>query len=248
MSETKPEANVVIMGPPGSGKSTQAQLLRSTLGLSYVSVASVLRDEVTRHTAIGSLIADYLIQGPALPIDIVASATLERLSMAKNRAGFVLDGFPRTVQGALVLDGFLVGREWELSAYIILDVPDELAVQRLVQRVNCPECGEVYQMYSAICTQDRQSAICPNCGKELPTKRTEEEQGAARDTASALPAQSLSLLQRRITLYRQYIGPVLEYYERKGLLKVFDASGSTQETFELLATSLPDLQKLLRRA
>lgn len=223
MAEGKLRASLTIAGPPGAGKSTQARRLSSTYGLLYVSVTSALLDEITRRSSLGDSCADYLLQN-SLPPDLVIQSVLDQLRNASTRPGFVLDGFPCTIQGALALDDFLAGSGWEVYSFVFLDVPDEVGTQRLLNRRVCPECGAVYSVYDAIAGEP-ETRSCPICRQYVPEREIE-----------------LAEIQRRREVYRRYIGPVLGHYRETDALLTVDASGTVGETTRRIAEQAPGLE------
>lgn len=247
MNKVKPEANLAIMGMPGAGKSTQSQLVSSTFGLMYASAANALGDEIFRGTELGEVISDHLVHGARVPIDLVAQAMFRTLEKAASFPGFVLDGFPRTAQAALSLAEFLRQQGWELSAFILLELPKDMAITRLTSRGICPECGAVHLMYDTITRQRISVQSCPICGHEIvrtPAGALQERTNAGLE--GELAQTTSAMAQTRIQLYQDNIEPVLEYYRGQGISRSVDATGSPRDTFELIVKQAPVLNRLPR--
>lgn len=247
MTEVSPQVNLAIMGLPGAGKSTQSQILSSEFGLVYASVSRALEEEIARATELGQVVSDYLLDGSLVPIDLVVQAILGTLEKAATSPGFVLDGFPRAMQAVLSLEEFLQQRGRPLSAFILLEVPEDRAITRLANRRICPECGAVQIIYDTLAHRTTSIQTCPVCGYEIVQTLPGELPQEAREPKAAVSPIASAMVRKRIQLYKENIGPVLQYYRGQGLLRSVDATGDVEDTTERIVEQVPDLRRLRYR-
>jgi adenylate kinase len=203
---------IILLGPPGSGKGTQAEKLDDDLGLIRLSTGDMLRESVRDRTELGKLAAEFMNRGALVPDDIVIGLMKERITSLKE--GFVLDGFPRTVQQADALSEFV-----EIDHVINLDVDDEELVGRLTKRRSCPDCNAVYHLLYKPPMKD---GICDKCGTSLYQRSDDTEE----------------TVRARLKVYRDNTFPLIEYYNRKGILVNIDGSGEINEIYEAIESSL----------
>jgi adenylate kinase len=203
---------IILLGPPGSGKGTQAEKLDDDLGLIRLSTGDMLREAVREQTELGRLAKEYMNRGALVPDDIVIGLMREKITSLKE--GFVLDGFPRTVQQADALGEFV-----EIDHVINLDVDDEELVGRLTKRRSCPDCNVVYHILYKPPMKD---GICDKCGGTLYQRSDDTE----------------STVRERLKVYRDNTFPLIEYYDRKGKLVNIDGSGDINEIYEAIEESL----------
>jgi adenylate kinase len=190
---------IVLLGPPGAGKWTQAERLARVLHLAHIATGDLLRQAVRRRSVTGLLAQTYLDRGELVPDTVMSRLVAERLDTLGDRAGAIFDGYPRTVAQAMELDRELAGRGHRLATVISLAVPTERIVERLSSRRICPRCGTTYNLQS---TPPRQAGRCDRCGEAL-TRRSDDE-----------PA----VIRRRLDIYRAQAGPLEDYYRQRGLL------------------------------
>ena len=203
---------IILLGPPGSGKGTQAEKLNDDLGLITLSTGDMLREAVRNGTELGKMAKTYMDKGGLVPDDVVIGLVKEKMATLKE--GFVLDGFPRTVQQAEALGEFT-----EIHHVINLDVDDDELVSRLTKRRSCPDCKVVYHLLFKPPMKD---GICDKCGASL-YQRTDDTEETVR---------------ARLKVYRDNTFPLIEYYDRKGILVNIDGRGSINEIYEAIETSL----------
>jgi adenylate kinase len=206
----------IILGPPGAGKGTQAEILSQRLNLLKVSTGDILREAVSKGTELGKLAESYMNRGELVPDDIMLSLVEETL---KGKDGFILDGFPRTINQAKGLEDILRKLGMEIKAVILLDVSDEEIVRRLSSRRVCIKCGAVYNM---ITSPPKIEGVCDRCGSELVIRSDDEP-----DT-----------IRKRLEVYRRETAPLIDYYRKKGLLKEVNGTGDLKEVTEKLVALL----------
>lgn len=191
--------NLVILGPPGSGKGTQAKVLSERYSIPHISTGDILREEVRFGTDLGQEARAAMERGELVPDRLVAGIILHRLDQDDCARGFILDGYPRNVEQAGMLDDLLaeLGRGLELTLLITVD--DRELVRRLAGRRSCPQCGRVYQVESQPAVDGR---TCDICSVEL-IQREDDEEAVVRD---------------RLTLYNAKTSPLVDFYRRRGML------------------------------
>ena len=202
---------LVLLGPPGAGKGTQARMLEKRLGAPQVASGDLLRTAVRNRSALGVEAKRYMDKGALVPDDLVLKLIEERLSQPDAAAGFILDGFPRTVAQAETLSAMLKGRgSRQLDKVIAIMVPDEEIVKRISGRRTCKNCGAMYHL---IYDPPRNHNLCNSCNGELYQRDDDAE-----DT-----------VRMRLDVYAAATRPLLEYYGRSGLLTQIDGIGRPEE-------------------
>lgn len=200
---------VVLFGPPGSGKGTQASLLKEKYGLAHIATGDILREAVANKTEVGLKAKSYMDRGELVPDDVVIAIVKDKLQSI-GEVGFILDGFPRTIAQAEALDRALVELGKPLDAVVNLQVDEEELVRRLSGRRVCPSCGEPYHLESKPPKVDE---VCDKCGTAL-LQREDDKPEAIRN---------------RLRVYREQTEPVLGYYASRGILKNIDAVGEIEQ-------------------
>ncbi|WP_326403759.1 adenylate kinase family protein [Infirmifilum sp. NZ] len=205
------------MGPPGVGKGTYAAMLSQAFGIPHVSSGELLRREVASGTDLGRLVSKYMAQGELVPDSLVNRVLFERLSKPDCRRGFVLDGYPRTLSQAEALEA-----TFPLDLAILLTAPLEVVVERLAGRLYCPACGEVYHEKWR---PPARPGVCDKCGHAL-IKRADD---------------APEVVARRYSEYLSSSKALAEFYERRGKLFVFDASGDARVLCPRLVEKIEEL-------
>ena len=184
------ELNLVLLGPPGAGKGTQATHLQRHWGIPHISTGAMLRDAVKRRTPLGLEVEAILASGGLVNDGLITGIVRERFEQADCRNGFLLDGFPRTVPQARALDRLIVGR----SPLVILEIacPDEDIIRRLASRVVCSECGRN-------APEEVEHATCHDCGGPLVQRQDDKA----------------SVVRNRLQVYHEQTAPLIEYYEAR---------------------------------
>ena len=204
--------NVIFLGPPGGGKGTQAQLLVKEFGIPQISTGDILRDAVKRGTELGKLAKKYMDEGKLVPDEVVIGIIKERLSQDDTKKGFILDGFPRTVPQAEALDKLLEEMGRKLTAVVLIDVPKEELLRRLTGRRTCSKCGRMYHIEFS---PPKKEGVCDECGGELYQRDDDKEE----------------TILKRLEVYESQTLPLVDYYEKKGILKRVNGVGKIEEIY-----------------
>lgn len=209
---------IVLFGPPGAGKGTQASLLAGKYGAAHVSTGDILREAVAKQTPVGLKAKSYMDRGELVPDDVVIAIAKDKIAEIGDR-GFILDGFPRTIPQAEALDKALEEIGQPLDAVVSLEVDAEELVRRLSGRRVCPGCGEPYHMDSK---RPKAEGKCDQCDGEL-VHRDDDKPEAIRN---------------RLKVYENQTSPLLGYYGGKGIRKDVPAVGAISEISERIAQAL----------
>ena len=209
---------LIFIGPPGSGKGTQAKRLAETHGVPHISTGDMLRQAIDEGTELGRKAAPIIASGALVSDDIMVGIIKDRLAKPDAARGFILDGYPRTVIQAEKLDGLVGNGKGDLRVLQLL-VPDDVIVKRIVLRRSCPQCGSIYHLESA---PPRNDLVCDRDGAELIARPDDNEQ-AIRKRLDAFHAQTL---------------PVATFYKAKSVLRTVDGVGPVDEVFERIERSL----------
>jgi adenylate kinase len=210
---------VVMIGPPGAGKGTQARLLEERLGIPQISTGDILRAARRNGTRLGAEVRRFMDEGKLVPDEIVIGIVEERLGVGDCGRGFVLDGFPRTVGQAHALDGLLARRGEPIDRVLQITVPRAEVVRRLSGRRVCSACGTMFHLRFEPPTRPD---VCDRCGGALVQREDDRE-----DT-----------ILRRLDVYERDTAPVLAHYRAAGLVREAAGTGTVDEVFERVAASL----------
>jgi adenylate kinase len=203
-------ARVVLLGPPGAGKGTQAKLLQDEFGAVQISTGDILRKAVAEQTPLGKEAAGYINRGALVPDDVIVNLVAERLKEKDCERGFILDGFPRTIPQAERLDEILKRMGLSLNCVLSVQVPREVIIERLAGRRTCKSCGALCH---AVFDPPRTSGICDRCGGELFQRDDDREETIAN----------------RLNVYEAQTAPLVDYYRKQGLLRDIDGVGEIAE-------------------
>ncbi len=193
--------NIVLLGPPGVGKGTQAQILAKKLGLKWISTGDILRKEVAEGTELGKKAEKYMKEGKLVPDDIIIEIIKKHLSSS----GVIFDGFPRNLSQAKALEKIM-----DVDKVIFLNCPEEVVIFRLTNRRICVKCNRVYNLIS---NPPKNDEVCDVCGSKLVQREDDKPE----------------VIRKRFRVYNEETKPLLSYYREKGILYEIDASGEVSE-------------------
>lgn len=208
--------HLVLLGPPGGGKGTQAKKLQDEYGLVQLSTGDMLRAAVASGTEIGKRAKDVMEKGQLVSDDIVVGIIAERIEQPDAKKGFILDGFPRTVAQAEALDRMLEQKNLKIDAAIEIRVPDDLIVNRIDGRFTCARCGEGYNDHFH---RPKVEGRCDVCRGGDFIRR---------------PDDNAATVRARLSVYHQQTAPILPFYEEKGVLTVVDGTQPIAKVTEQL--------------
>ncbi len=186
---------IIFLGPPGAGKGTYASRLTPILKLPHISSGDMVRDEIKAQTQLGKLMKEYSNKGKLGPDEIMIKILAKRLRKPDCKKGCILDGFPRTIKQAEALEKIS-----KIDLVINLNVPDEIIIKRLSNRLTCKKCGTIY---NKLTLKPKKDNICDKCGGELYQREDDKPE----------------VIQERLNVYRKKTEPLIEHYKKKNLLK-----------------------------
>ena len=198
---------LLLIGPPGSGKGTQAKQLTERYRVPHISTGDMLREQIRKGTSLGEEAKGYINDGNLVPDELILSMLRVRLSQSDSQGGYVLDGFPRSHAQAEALDALLERQGQNIKAAILLVLDDETIVKRLCNRRVCPECGRVYHLIN-----------------HPPKTEDRCDEYHCRATLIQRPDDNETAIRNRLRIYHEQTQPVVAFYKEKGLLKAIDAS------------------------
>lgn len=205
---------LILIGPPGVGKGTQAKLLEERTGAKHLSSGMIFRAEIEAETDLGRLAKSYIDHGQLVPNGVTIQMMAKRIrSEEVRRQGFILDGFPRTVRQATELTEILEEMGIQIDRVVSLEVDDDIVVERLAGRINCNKCGEVYNDVSK---PPKRAGLCDKCNSPL-IIRDDDKPEAIRE---------------RLRGFRAETAPVIHFYAQRGELRRVDAQMSPEEVYE----------------
>lgn len=209
---------MIFIGPPGSGKGTQAKRLASRFEIPHISTGDMLRDAVSEGTELGQQAAPIMAAGALVPDDLMVGIIKDRMARPDAKKGFILDGFPRTLVQAEKLDQIL-GNGTEPLRVLQLRVPDDAIVRRITLRRTCVQCGAIYHLENNPPATD---SVCDRCGAEV----------------IARPDDTEEAVRKRLESFHRQTMPVAAFYKTKKLLREVDGVGPLDVVFERITTSL----------
>lgn len=210
---------IVLLGPPGAGKGTQAQVLAEKTGLAHISSGDIFRENLKNQTDLGKLAQVYMNRGELVPDDVTIAMIRERLSRPDCANGAILDGFPRTPAQAEALSAMLEELDGKVVSVPYISVPAEVLIERLSGRWTCRTCGKVYH---SVYNPPKKAGICDDDGGEL--YQREDDQPAT--------------VEKRIKVYLEQTSPLIEHYRRAGLLVEIDGTLPIEEVTRQLMEAI----------
>ncbi|MCL2165680.1 MAG: adenylate kinase [Clostridiales bacterium] len=210
---------IILFGPPGAGKGTQALILAEKYGVPHISTGDMFRQAVKDHTTMGLEAREYMDKGALVPDTVTINIVHDRLILEDCVKGFVLDGFPRTTEQARALDRILAELNEPLDAVIQIDVDSEVLIQRLSSRWTCKNCGALYNVHF---NRPKQNGVCDKCGGPLFQRDDDKEE----------------TIRNRVKVYEQRTTPVIEFYLSHQLLVPVNGDQEIEKVTETIAEAL----------
>lgn len=211
--------NIIMLGAPGAGKGTQAKMIASKYGIPHISTGDIFRTNIKNGTELGMKAKTYMDQGLLVPDELVVDLVADRLQEDNCKQGFVLDGFPRTIPQAESLEAALTKMGRKIDYAIDVDVPDEEIISRMGGRRACVGCGATYHVvYNAPKTAD----VCDICGEKLILRDDDKPE----------------TVKKRLDVYHEQTQPLIDFYEKAGVLKEVDGTVKMEDVFQAIVQIL----------
>jgi adenylate kinase len=218
------ELNLILLGPPGAGKGTQAERLRDDFGLPHISTGDMLRAQVAEQTELGTAAKRYMDAGELVPDDVIIKMILNRVEGSDAADGFLLDGFPRNEAQAEALGDALNGLGRKLTGALLIEVPDDIVVQRLAGRRVCVKNAS--HIYHVDFDPPKHEGVCDQDGSRLIQRDDDREE----------------TIRRRLEVYHGQTEPLIAYYDGKDLLRRFDGTRSPDEVHDHIRATVAALR------
>ncbi len=203
---------IIMLGAPGAGKGTQAKMIAEKYNVPHISTGDIFRANIKNGTELGKKAKEYMDKGQLVPDELTVEILLDRVAQEDCKNGYVLDGFPRTIPQADVLDKELTKLGDKVDFAINVDVPDENIVRRMSGRRACLKCGATYHIEHI---PPKKEGICDTCGSELVQRDDDKPE----------------TVQNRLSVYHEQTQPLIDYYNKKNILKSVDGTKDMQEVF-----------------
>ncbi len=209
---------ILLMGPPGAGKGTQSPNLVEKYGIPAISTGDMFRAAVRDHTPLGTKAKEYMDAGQLVPDDVTIGIVKDRLAQEDTKKGFILDGFPRTLDQAIALD--VVLQELGINSVHVIDITmePELLVSRITGRRICKNCGATYHVTNL---PSKVEGVCDKCGGELYQRADDQE----------------ATVRKRLEVYSTQTKPLIDYYKNRGLYKQIDGNQNVKKVFQDITTA-----------
>lgn len=210
---------IIMLGAPGAGKGTQAKMIAEKYGVPHISTGDIFRANIKNGTELGMEAKKYMDQGLLVPDELTVKILLDRVANEDCKNGYVLDGFPRTIPQAEVLDKALTELGDKIDYAINVDVPDENIVKRMGGRRACLSCGATYHIEHV---PPKKEGICDTCGQELVLRDDDKPE----------------TVKNRLNVYHEQTQPLIDFYTEKGVLKTVDGTVDMQDVFTAIVSIL----------
>ena len=211
--------NIIMLGAPGAGKGTQAKLIAEKYGVPHISTGDIFRANIKNGTELGKEAKEYMDKGLLVPDELTVRLLLDRVVQDDCKNGYVLDGFPRTIPQAEVLDKELTKLGDSVDFAVDVDVPDENIIRRMSGRRACLNCGATYHIVNI---PPKKEGICDVCGSELVLRDDDQPE----------------TVKNRLKVYHEQTQPLIEYYTGKGVLRTVDGTLPMEEVFDAIVKIL----------
>lgn len=218
-----PELNLVLLGPPGSGKGTQGERLQEDLRLPYYATGDILRAAVREETELGRTAKEYMDRGDLVPDDVIVGVIAERIASSEALDGFILDGFPRTMPQAEALDAKLEQLGRAVTAVLLIDVSDDEVVRRLGGRRTCEENGHVFHVEF---NPPEREGVCDIDGERLVVRDDDKPE----------------VIRKRLETYHAKTEPLIGYYDQRSVLRRIDGTGAPDDVAEEIRRTLATMR------
>ena len=212
---------IILLGPPGAGKGTQAKSISNRYSIPHISTGDIFRKNISGNTPLGIEAKSYMDNGQLVPDEVTINMVKDRLQEDDCKNGYLLDGFPRTVAQAEALDAFLKGRNENLDTALCIEVPSDFILERMTGRRVCPACGASYHIKF---NPPKVEGKCDLCGSEIVQRKD--------DTAETVG--------ERLEVYKTQTQPLIDFYREKNLLSTVDGTRAINEVFESICEILGD--------
>ena len=210
---------IIMLGAPGAGKGTQAQMIAEKFGIPHISTGDIFRANIKNGTELGKKAKEFMDKGLLVPDELTVQLLLDRVANEDCKDGYVLDGFPRTIPQADVLDSELTKLGDKVDFAVNVDVPDENIVRRMSGRRACLKCGATYHIEHI---PPKTEGICDKCGSELVQREDDKPE----------------TVQNRLSVYHEQNQPLIDYYDKKNILRTVDGTKDMQEVFNEIVNIL----------
>lgn len=210
---------IIMLGAPGAGKGTQAQMIADKYEIPHISTGDIFRENVKKGTELGLEAKKYMDQGLLVPDELTVKILLDRVAQDDCKNGYVLDGFPRTIPQAEVLDKAIAELGDKIDYAINVDVPDENIIRRMSGRRACLACGATFHIEHV---PPKQEGICDKCGKELVQRDDDKEE----------------TVKNRLEVYHKQTQPLIDFYTKQGVLRTVDGTVDMKDVFTAITALL----------
>lgn len=211
---------MILLGPPGSGKGTQADLLKQHYRIPHISIGDILRENVKNQTVLGKEAKEYMDQGKLVPDNLIVKMTFERIKDLDCKKGYILDGFPRTMFQATIFRDH-IGKNGKIVV-LSFKISDETIVERLSKRMTCEKCQTPYHL---VFSPPKKDHICDKCGGKLVQRSDDQEE----------------VIQKRITTYRQQTAPLVDFYNNQKMLYTLDCNKPKEALYKEILVLIDQL-------
>ncbi len=210
---------LILFGPPGVGKGTQAARLKEALGLAHVATGDLFREHLKKQTELGQLAKKYMDEGKLVPDDVTIGMVRERMKDPDTEKGMLLDGFPRTIAQAEALEKLLAERGQKIKQVLFVNAPKDELLRRLGNRWTCKQCGTIY---NANVRPPKVAEVCDNCGGEVYQRDDDKPE----------------VQEKRINVYLAQTAPLIEYYQSRGMMTAIDGMQSIDQVYADLIAAI----------